>query len=911
MSALARFRSWLRAMTRRPALEQEMHAELRFHIEAYAEDLMCGGMSREEAMRRARMELGGVEAQKEAMRASLGLRLWDEPWADLRYAVRMLRKSPGFTAIAVGSLALGIGANTTIFTVAKQVLLDRLNVPHPQDLRLFAWKSGEKPVVHSSWGQWDRLPSGQTTSTSFSYPVFQQLRRENHALEDLFAFKDAGRMTATVDGQAEVVQSEMVSGNYYQQLGVRTQLGRPIQPSDVVAPSSGAVVVISDGYWARRFGRSPNVIGKTIELNLIPVSIVGVNQPRFTGAKGAQSSPEVFLPFSMQPVILPKGKDSLLSDTKLWWVLIMGRIKPGVPEQSARVSLDVALNAAVRATMTIGKGEEIPHLILSDGSRGMNYTARQFAQPVYVLMSLVGLVLMLACANIANLLLARSAARQREMSVRLALGAGRWRILRQVLTESLLLSGLGGIAGFGLGYLGRNAIPRLLSNSWESTTFDGRFDWRVFAFTAGITLLTGLLFGIAPAWQATRTQVNSGLKDAALTITHRRKGYAGKAIVVFQVALSTLLVVGAGLFLRTLVNLVSVDPGFRPQHILLFDMQPPRTRYPAPKDVALHRRLEEELASVPGVDSVALSAVTLVANGTSTVDFLPSGQSRNSAKEQSVYINPVSERFFTTMSIPILAGRGFGESDTETSLKVAIVNRRLVRQFFPNTDPIGKTFDSNHQKFQVIGICADAKYDSLRHEVPPTFYPLYRQLLDAEYGMTYEIHTQMKPESIIPSLRKAIQSVDKDLPLIDVRTQEEQIDATMQQERIFANLSAGFGVLALTLACIGIYGVMAYTVARRINEIGIRMALGAQARQVLLMILRESSWLAIIGVAAGLGAALFLTRFLKAMLYGLQPNDPVTLIGAALLLFMVAILAGWGPAQRASRVEPMQALRHE
>jgi predicted permease len=915
MTATKKLRSWARAMTHRKRLDGEMQSELEFHIESYAADLMRGGLSREEAQRRARLELGSVEARKEQCRESLGLRLWDDLLADLRYGLRMLRKAPGFTGIAVVSLALGIGANTIVFTLAKEALLDTLAVPHADQLRLFAVEVGKNSPVHSMWGNFDRGPNGGTLTTSFSYPVYQILRQQNHSLEDLFAFKYLGgynRLTATIDGHAQVVDGELVSGNYYRELGVETALGRPIQASDDAMPGGGAVAVISDGLWSRVFGRSPSVIGKTIQLNRTPVTIIGVNPPRFTGAGSVQTSPDIFVPLSMQPVLLPKGKESLLSDKDLWWLQIMGRAKPGVSDAAALAALSVSLDQAVRATLTVAKDQGFLRLTLPSGSRGMNNSARELGTQIYVLLALVGLVLLLACANIANLLLARSAARQREVSVRMALGAGRGRILRQVFTESLLLSGLGGGAGFLLGYLGRNLIPRLMSNSWGPQQLYSRFDWKIFAFTLGISIFTGLLFGLAPALQSTRTNVNTGLKDSAATTTKRRKGLAGKAIVVFQISLSMLLVIGAGLFVRTLFNLNKVDVGFRPEHVLLFHIQPPHTRYPSPKDIALEHRIEEKLVSVPGVDSATLSAEPLLAHDMSNDDFKPDGQPANADKSNQVAdANFVGESFFATMGIPLVAGRGFNEHDTETSPKVAVVNQALAKKYFPKGDPIGKTFNKEH--IQIVGIAADAKYDDLRNDDPPTYYVPYRQAPEGEMdgGPTYEIRLKTTPESTLPAIRDAVASIDKDLPLIDVRMQTEQIADILSPERLFALLAGAFGVLALILACIGIYGVMAYTVARRTNEIGIRIALGAQTGQVLRMVLGEASWLAFFGIAIGLGCALWLTRFLATLLYGLKPSDPGTLIVAALLLLAAALAAGWTPAWRASRVQPMEALRHE
>jgi predicted permease len=655
-------------------------------------------------------------------------------------------------------------------------------------------------------------------------------------------------------------------------------------------------------------------VGKTIQLNLTPITIIGVNPRGFTGASSTQEAPDMILPFSMASIATPVwSKKPLLTDPNLWWVPVMGRVKPGVSDEQARAALDVVLNAAVRSTATVGKDEAVPSLILQDGSRGENFASVLFTKPAYVLMALAGFVLLLACANLANLLLARASSRQREMSVRLAMGAGRSRILRQMLTESLLLSCAGGIAGLGLGYCGRNLIPHLLSSSWHAFTSDIEFDWKIFGFTAAISIVTGLLFGLAPAWHASRTQVSSGLKDNAQSVTQRSRNVTGKTIVVVQVALSMLLLVGAGLFVRTLMNLNGSHLGFRPDGILLFSLQPPRTRYSEPKDLAFYHRVEERLRSVPGVSAVTLSDMTLIANSNSDSDFTPDGLPKKpTEEEQSANVMSVGQDFFSTMGIPILAGRAFNNRDTETSLLVAIVNQTLVKEFFPsNINPVGRTFKQGDAHITIVGIAGDAKYSNLHADPPATFYLPYRQQLSGRQSMTYEISTRMKPAAIVPALRNAVASVDKDVPLLDVRTQQEQIDDTTKQQRIFASLTSGFGVLALILACIGIYGIMAYSISRRTNEIGIRMALGAQPGRVLRMVLGEAWWLAVIGVVAGLGVSLAMGRLIVSMLYGLKPWDPVTLGIAALLLVGVAIAASWVPAQRAAGVEPMEALRHE
>ncbi len=909
----SRLQSWLRSVTHRTRLESEMDDELRFHMDSYAEDLMKRGMTREQAERRARIEFGGAAVHKEEMRASLGLRLWDDLWSDLRYALRMLAKSPVFTMIAIGSLALGIGANTAIFTLAKEMLLDRLNVPHPEELRLLNWTAPENSVVHSSWGRWEKTPQGQRTSNSFPYPVYRQLRDQNRKqglLEDLFAFKGIGQVTATVDGQALAVQAEMVSGNYYHELEVRPALGRAITQADDADSGAGGVVVISDGFWRRAFAAESNVIGKSIAINGKPFTVIGVNPPDFTGAKGAHQSPQVFVPFSVQPVIIPQNGGSILESPTLWWMQIMGRQKAGVSQARADAAFSAVLTASVNGLHVAKPGEVIPAVKVEDGSRGENQAARMYRQPIAVLMFVSGLVLLLACANLANLLLARASAREREMSVRLALGAGRGRILRQVFTESLMLSTAGGAAGFVLGWACRGVIPRLMSQPWDPVQMPSRMDWGVLAFTAGLSVVTGLFFGLAPALRATRAQASSGLKENAATVTRRRSGYAGKAIVVFQVALSTLLVIAAGLFLRTLGNLNHVNPGFRVDHLLLFELEPPRAAYPPPQNVRLQEEVTQRIAAVPGVESVTVSSTALIAGSTTTYGWTP--LDNPIAKiDDTPLTNFVGSHFFATMEIPIVAGRDFSEQDSTTAAKVGIISESLAHMAWGKANVLGRHFKVEDVVYTIVGVAKDSDYDSLRKTPPPQFFIDYRQAPEATEQLTYEVRTHMSAASLAPALQKAVATVDRNLPLTDVRTQQQQIDATVGDERMFASLTAGFGLLALVLASIGIYGVMAYTVARRTQEIGIRVALGARAGQILSMILGETGRMTVLGVLAGVGAALGLTRLVKTMLYGLEPYDPLTLIGAAVLLCAVALAAGFTPARRASRVDPMTALRHE
>jgi len=902
----------------RPRLDGEVDDELQSHIEMRMEDNIAAGMSPEEARRDALLRFGSPTATKErVVGADAALRL-ESIWSDIRYGLRILRKNPGFTAVAAISLALAIGANATIFSLAKQLLYERLAVPRAADLRLLAWTGTEEHVaVHGIWGDYDPLPGGRVTSSAFSYTVFQQLRAINHVFEDLFAFNQEG-MNATIHGTAQRVRGEMVSGNYYAVLGVQPALGRGITPADDGKPGEGTAAVISYGLWQREFNRSPAVLGQVIRVNDTALTIVGVNPREFTSARDVQTPADVFMPLTMQPLVSPQpGRTPPLFDPNLWWVNIMGRSKPGVSDAQAQAALNTRLSAIVRATMPVRPNEDLPQLQLRDGSRGLFEQRQIFARPMAVLMTMVGFVLLLACANIANLMLARGTQRRREMSVRLALGAGRRRILRQMLVESTTLAVLGGIGGLIAAYFGRNAIPKMIENSWENADLHVHFDWLVFGFTAAVTLLTGLLFGLAPALAAAHLDLNRGLKETTQTASRRIRGTGGRALVGFQIALSTLLVVGAGLFLRTLTDLSSVNVGFRTDHLLLIEINPQTTQYPPGKDVELHQRIEAAFAAAPGVEAVTPTQVAYIADDRMRRDFVTEGQPRKQDKAE--YYNVVGNNFFETLGIPIVAGRGFGLQDTATSTKVGIINQSLARERFPNQNPIGKQFSlrtedsdghSVREWIQIVGVCADTLYASLRTEPPPQFFLPFLQ--QSEVGaMNYAVRTAMKPEAILPTLRHAAQQIDPNLPLANVRTQDQQIDAAMQQERVFVALSSGFGLLALALAAVGIYGIMAYSVARRTNEIGIRLALGAQQGQVSGMILRESAFLAMAGIAAGLAAALVLTRAVKSMLYGIAPYDPLTLCGGASLLLAVALAATWIPARRAASVNPVDALRNE
>jgi predicted permease len=799
--------------------------------------------------------------------------------ADLVFGARVLRRSAGFTLVAATSLALAIAANTTIFSVAKPLLFERLDVPHAASLRLLT-----------------------ATDASFSYPIYEQLRAQNQVLGDLLAFHETA-VNATVGDNAERALTHEVSGNYYDVLGVEPQIGRGIRPADDV-PGSEVVVVISDELWDRLFARSPAALGQSIKLNDIPATIVGVNPRGFTGAASTLRSqtPEVIVALAHATRVTPSSdRTDWLANPAARSVHVLARTKPGVSERAAQAALDAQLSTIVRATLPIHAGDAVPRLTLRDGSRGLFAQRQVFATPISVLMIFLGLVLLLACANIATLMLARGARRQREMSLRLALGAGRARILRQMLIESLLLAALGGGAGLALAYVGRGAIAG----------FTPHFDWQVFGFTALLTIATGVLFGLAPALAAMRAEIADGVKRRALV---------GKSVVGFQIALATLLVIGAGLFIRSLAGLTAVNPGFRTDHLLLAQVVLPQNRYPAGANVAFHQRLEQAIAAIPGVASVAGSEVPYLSGEQSRTKFLPQGEAVDASADQTEPYNAVGIRFFDTLGIPIVAGRAFGVEDTATSPKVAVINQRLAAARFPNQNPIGRRVSLGvfagygsvlaAGPIEIVGVCGDTLYDDLHGVPPPQVFIPYGQQTQVR-RLTYQIRTLTAPEAIVPALRRVVHAADPALPLVSVRTQQDQIDSDLADERLLVSLTSAFGFLALVLASVGIYGLMAYSVAQRTREIGIRMALGAIPGQILTMVLREASALSAAAVVLGVCASLLAMRLIKSMLFGIAPSDPATVWGAAVLLMIVATGASWIPARRAASVQPMEALRRD
>jgi predicted permease len=904
----------IRAVFQRKHIVVDLEDEVQLHIQMLADRFIQQGIEPENAQAAARRQFGNSSLLRERHYTQSTFSVITTLWRDIRFGARQLQRNPLLTFVGVASLALGIGANTAIFTAAKQVLFDTLPVKKPHELRMLTWVSGREQPVPPVWGDVFSNDNGGLTSNAFSYPVLKEMRERVDAVQDFIAFKDV-TMTATIDGHPEIAGAEMISGNAFRALGVEPVLGRLLTSSDDSGPGNGPAAVISRGYWAERFGRSRSVIGKEILLNGVPVTIVGVAAGRFAGLQMGAAE-KIFVPLTMQPLLMPRAQNStvsLLNNPQSWWLQILVRLRPDVSEARAQAELDVTLRHAAMPVLSQTADTGQFHLKMENGDRGLDYLRGQYAAPSYLLLGLAGFILLLACVNLANLLLARSTSRQREMSTRIALGASPQSILRQVLTESLLLSSLGGGMGLLLGYFVRNAIPSLLEGAQGVDQVHVDFDWMVVLFTVGISVAAGLLFGLAPAWQAARSAANAGLRDSGIATANRRRLLLDKGLVIGQIALSSILLVAAGLFAHTLINLNRIPLGFEAEHILLFRLNPPRTRYSDSRMIAFYQRLEQNLATIPGVRSATMSNIALIGDGQSGSTFQLSDRppQKDAVRVQT---NAVGGDFFQTMGIPILQGRAFNSGDTASSPKVAIVNASLARKFFPNQSPIGETFEADQEDvkgpIEIVGTVPDTRYADMRSATPPTFYVPYQQRLDAS-RMVIELRTAVAPGSVLPEVRTAVESLDRDLPLIDVRTMKQQVRSTFADEQALAQLTGCFSMLALALACIGIYGIMAYTVTARTGEIGLRIALGATATQVLGRILREALWLAGFGVIIGLAVSLWLARFIGTMLYGLGVADPFTLGGTAFLLISVSLLAAFAPARRAAHIDPIRALRHE
>jgi predicted permease len=856
-------------------------------------------------------------------------------WQDLRYGARMLRKNYGFTAIAVLSLALGIGANTALFSVVDAALLKKLPVKEPDRLLMFKSLVAKDFSYGGYNGSTHTDPeTGLKAGTSFPYQIFIRMREQESALSEIFAFAGEG-VNVNADGQAEVARAQIVSGNYYRGLGVRPLLGRTITDEDDHA-SASPVAVISHRYWQRRFGGDPAVLGKQVSLNNVAFTVVGVTPPGFDGAMQVGSSPDITMPLALEPQI--NANRSRLAGAGQWWLRLMGRLKPGARAEQARASLEGVFQQAVvehrtaRQVQAQSQGgqpvppldpADYPRLGVASGSQGEMDMRRYYAPQLYLLLGVVGLVLLIACANVANLLLARAASRQKEIAVRLAVGASRWRLIRQLLTESVLLAALGGLVGMLFSLWIKDVL--LTVSDWGGpwmSALDPKIDLRVFGFTLALSFVTGILFGSAPAFRATRIDLTPSLKESGRSSSTISRSVLSRSLVVTQVAMSLVLLIGAGLIIRTLHNLQNVDAGFNRRNLLLFDVDPNLLGYRGERLVNLYKQMFERIEAVPGVRSVTLTRNALLSGSSSGRSvYLPGAASARSGAQESplddVWIHQVRENYLEAMEIPLLSGRSLTAQDDSRAQRVAVVNQAFAELAFPGEDPIGKRIGFRPETpntVEIVGVARDAKYASLREEIVPTLYLPWLQELSGVGSVSFAVRTSSDPESLVPAIRQAAREVEVNLPLSGIRTQVEQAKESLRTERLFARLLGFFGLLALLLASVGLYGVMAYSVAQRTQEIGIRMALGASPGDVLRMVLRQGMTLTLAGVAIGLAGAYLLTKYLISltkMLYGVEAADSITFGLVAVLLTQVAMLACYVPARRATKVDPMVALRYE
>jgi predicted permease len=910
--------------------DRELNEELQAHLELLVEEKRRQGMTEEEAQREARLQFGGITQTEESYREARGVHFLETFWQDIRYAARMLRRTPGFTAVVVVSLALGIGANTAIFSAIDAVMIRMLPVEDPQQLVMLQWHAKDWPerYVEDLEGSGGGEEGKGFESYSFSYNQYQQFKNQNHVFSNTLAFAANGdAANVSMDGRAESAQIQAVSGNYFAGVGVQPVVGRLISPEDdqVSAP---AVAVLSNSFWRNRLGARPDIAGKTIVMNGLPLTVIGVAPQDFFGLEPGHP-PDLFITMAKYSAEQARsGGDagaSYLNGPKIWWAGIVGRLRPGVTAQQAQAELQVTFDQNLQSLVSTPTDNK-PYLSIAPVKQGLDSLRRQFSSSLFLLMMMVGAVLLIACGNVAALLLTRANARQREIAVRLSLGARRGRLVRQLLTESVLLAFCGGFLGLVLAKWVGRALLAMLSSGRNPIDLELTLDPRVLLFTTSLCIVSGILFGLAPALNATRPDLLSSLKQSRSGATGKRFT-TGKILVAGQIALCLLLVVSAGLLLRTLETLQLVDLGFNRQNILLFSVRPGLNGYQGVKLDAFYRELQQRLRAIPGVQSVTFSDRN--ANGagmSSTSGQVPGFTDKD--KDADFYRHIVGPEYFETLQIPVRVGRALGVQDTHNSTLVVVTNQKFVDKYMHGENPLGHEIVLGTKKpvrYQIVGVVSDVKYASIRAEVPPTVYFPDTQIFAAvgqrhekdSPGFSWPFMTfsikgpQSAQAALLASVRDELSKQDKNVPMVDVKTETQVISQVLFLERMFAALSSVFGFLALLLACVGLYGTMAYSVARKTNEIGIRMALGAKRGMILAMVLRETAIIVIVGIFVGLPAAWAASSLLKTRLFGLSSHDPWSIALAVVATLLVTALAGFVPARRAAQVDPMVALRYE
>ena len=889
---------WLFARRRRDA---ELADELAFHLEQEAE---------ERGYDAARRELGNIGLIKEDTRASWGWAWVEQLLQDVRYAARTMRKSLAFTALATLSLALGIGANTAIFSFIDALMMRSLRVGEPEKLVTLNWQASisrmRGSVLHSGSGStWKE--GGGTGSGIFPYAAFELLHK-TEVFSNVFGYFWIRSANFYARGQAEATTGELVTGDYFRGLGLVPAAGRFFVADDDRA-GAAAVVVLGFDLAHRRFGDVASAVGESVLINNRPYTVAGVASPGFSGLDPAQS-PELYIP-------LHSGEDARsFDDEHYYWLLISARLRPGMTIAQAEAQLGPVFHRWVESTAADDQERaHLPQLVLKNGSKGLDTLRGNFSKPLFVLLGVAASILAIACANIANLLLARATARRREMAVRLSIGAGRWRVIRQLLTESVLLASIGGAAGTLIAIWGVRSLVPLLSSATRPLTLKPDLNAHVLAAAIALSMVTGLLFGLAPALQATRVDVIPALKEVRANDRTRRFTLS-HVLVVGQITLSLLLVLGASLFVRTLSKLESVQLGFNRENILLFKLDAAQAGHTTPEIFSFYRDLQTRFGSIPGVLSAGVAQTPLVGEGSWFTPVVPVGKQPN--PDQDTRVLMVGPDYLATMRIPLIAGRELDDRDFARSAAVAVVNEKYVKAYFEGRNALGQRIVMNMRpgkaplEFEIVGVTKDFRYGDLKEELPTIAFVPFNQIPFGRIGeMTYSLRTVGDPLAAVATTREIVRQADARVPVTHITTQATMVEQTMTQEILFARLCSGFAILALAIACVGLYGTMSYTVARRTGEIGIRMALGAPRARVVWMIMRQVAIMGAIGVAIGLPAAWATSRVVKSFLYGIKADDPSSIAAAIGTMAIAVLVAGFAPARRASRIDPVIALRSE
>ncbi len=904
--------TWL---ARRSSKEADLQEELQFHLDEEAEERAAAGIHPPQARLAAIRDLGNLTRVQEDTRAAWTWSFLEELLQDGRYALRTMAANRTFAALAVLSLALGIGANAAIFSFMDAILLRRLPVPNPESLVIMSWHTNA-PENHGMNRHDDSFlgPNSGFGGSVFAYPALEMFRRNDAIFSTVFGFQGAGDLHLAIGNEAELVNTEYVTGNYFQALGIRPVAGRLIMADDDRAGAAG-VAVISFALSRRRFGSAANAAGQAILINNLPFTVIGVVPPEFSGADPGEA-PEAYLPMHANLILDLERSDrshpasSHFTNPNYEWVITMARLRPGVSRARAQAVLRPQFDQWMRTINTARTRSDLPTLLVRDGRAGLNGVRQQYSRPLFILLAVVALILALACANIANLLMARAAARRREIAVRLSIGAGRWRLVRQLLTESVILASLGGALGIIFALWGIRALTALLAHGREGFTLNAELNWHVLIVAAGLSVLAGTIFGLAPALQATRADLLPTLKESRTG--GRSRGFGrpslSRALMVTQIAISVVILVAAGLFVRTLARLESIPLGFNRENVLTFRLNASRAGHPDKEIPGFYESLRTKFAAIPGVRSASLSGMPLLTGNV----FSPVSVA---GRKESSFLWEIGPDFFTTMQIPILLGREIQARDMTGSHLAVVVSQEFAHKYFPGANPVGQVIglpeDCPKCAVEVVGVCGDVLIgrDVRDERGPAVFVPF------TTWGhvgsMAFELRTAANPAAYIGTVRELVREADPRLPVSAIRTQSDLIDGTMNREVVFARLCTGFALLALLIACVGLYAAMSHNVARRTGEIGIRMALGAPRARVVSMVLREVLLLAAAGLVVSIPAALLGTRLLRSFLYEISPYDPASLMIAVASLVAAAFLAGFVPARNASRIDPIVALRHE